>query len=164
MNRLTGAVVAGAAAITINTILLRADRLLGLRAEGGGLLKLMTQTGGALAKRAGAGAMWEQSFVPRIHTIAFWAMFHYVTGFGMVVLYVVWFVRWLPGNGWVKGALFSLLPWVINAVIVLPLLGNGFAGSRVLSAAGMAYFFLCNTVFGVVLGGLFEALTKRESW
>ena len=79
----------------------------------------------------------------------------------MVLMYVYLFEKLLPGNAWLKGSLFSLLPWSINGCIVLPLLGQGFIGVHKLTTAGMIYFFLANWMFGLVLGVVYENLSKK---
>ena len=41
-------------------------------------------------------------------------------------------------------SVFSLLPWVINSLIVLPALGQGVFGYRTRPPSGIAYFFVAN--------------------
>lgn len=51
--------------------------------------------------------------------------------------------------------IYAVVVWVANAVVILPWLGEGFAGSRNLSLPGMAYFAAAHTVFFVLLAVLF---------
>jgi len=37
----------------------------------------------------------------------------------------------LPGAGWQRGALFSLVPWILSLVVFLPIVGGGFFGLAV---------------------------------
>ena len=56
---------------------------------------------------------------------------HFVTGtIVFPVIYLVFGIRWLPGPGWLRGALF-LIPLYLGAmVVIMPLLGQGlFFGS-----------------------------------
>ncbi|GAC1602976.1 MAG: hypothetical protein NVS3B25_31420 [Hymenobacter sp.] len=146
--------LAGLVAITANTLVLKAAPLLAVNAESGGLLKfVLLHTTPVLP----AGLL------PVVKGEGFKLLFHYFTGLGMVGLYVLVFEPRLPGNGWVKGGLFSLLPWAINAFIVLPLLGQGVAGVYALTASGILYFFGANAVFGLVLGGVYAFLRQRQA-
>lgn len=151
--RLYLGLLAGVVAITANTLVLKAAPLMAVNAESGGLLKLvLLHTTPVLP----AGPL------PVVKAEGFKLLFHYLTGLGMVGLYVLVFEPRLPDNGWVKGGLFSLLPWVLNGFVVLPLLGQGLAGGHVLTAGGMAYFFVANAVFGLVLGGLYAYLRQQQ--
>ena len=151
--RLYLGLLAGLVAITANTLVLKAAPLLALNAESGGLLKLVLLH---------TKSLLPAELLPVVQTEGFKLLFHYGTGLGMVALYVAVFEPRLPGNGWAKGGLFSLLPWAINGCVVLPLLGQGVAGGHALTAGGMAYFFVANAVFGLVLGGVYEYLGQRQ--
>jgi hypothetical protein len=146
-NKLRNSLWAGFIAITANTIFLKAASLFHIAAESGGLLKLIL--------------LHTKQYLPSnilslTKTTGFWLLFHYITGFAMVLMYAYFFEPLLPGKGWVKGSLFSLVPWLINGCIVLPLLGQGIMGVHQLSAGGMIYFFIANWIFGWVLGVVYE--------
>ena len=155
MNKQSATIVnglkAGLVAISINTIFLRAAPLFNIKAESGGLLKLILMH---------TSSYINSSLLSFFHATSFWLIFHYLTGFAMVVLYVYILEPLLPGKGWQKGSLFSLLPWLINAFIVLPLLGQGIAGLHALPLSGIIYFFIANWIFGITLGVLYERFTK----
>lgn len=151
--RLYLGLLAGLVAITINHLVLKAAPLLHVNAGGGGLLKLAL-----LHTRQ----LLPAGFLPTVKTPGFLLLFRYLTGLGMVVLYVLVFEPRLPGNGWVKGGLFSLLPWAINSFVVLPLLGQGALGVHALTAGGILYFFGTNAVFGLVLGGVYARLRRGQ--
>ena len=144
--------LAGFIAITANTILLKAAPLLHIQAESGGLLKLILLH---------IHDYFSQGMLLYFKTTIFWLLFHYVTGFSMVLIYLYIFEPILPGKGWLKGSLFSLFPWMINGLIVLPLLGQGILGIHQLSIAGIIYFFIANWIFGLVLGVVYERLLKK---
>lgn len=145
--------VAGLIAITVNTLVLKAAPLLDITAESGGLLKLLIMK---------IGSYVSPDLLSYFKTSTFWLLFHYAIGFGMVLLYVYVFEPLLPGKGWLKGSIFSLLPWIINAFLVLPLLGQGIIGIYQLSTAGIIYFFIANWIFGLVLGLVYERRIKRN--
>jgi len=142
----------GLIAITVNTIVLKAAPLFHITAENGGLLKLIL-----LHTRD----YFSPGMLLYFKTTLSWLLFHYLTGFSMVLIYLYIFEPVLPGKGWLKGSLFSLFPWLINGLIVLPLLGQGMLGIHQLSNAGITYFFIANLLFGWVLGLLYERAIKK---
>ena len=151
--RLYLGLLAGLVAITANTLVLKAAPLLAVNAESGGLLKLVLLH----------TKLWlPAGLLTVVQTEGFKLLFHYLTGLGMVGLYVLVFEPRLPSNGWAKGGLFSLLPWAINGFVVLPLLGQGVLGTRVLTAGGILYFCGANAVFGLVLGGVYVYLRQWQ--
>lgn len=156
MTKTSGALLAGFLSISVNTIVLKAAELLGFVAESGGLLRLHVLYLGPLFQRLGISPLWASSGLPLPSSLSFWLVFHYVTGFVMVFLYSMLLERVLPGRGLIRGSVFSFLPWLINGLVVLPLLGQGAFGHRKLLLSGMAYFFVANWSFGAVLGVLYE--------
>ena len=163
MRRTVGAAtLASVIAISVNVALLKAAAPLGILAESGGLLRLVVHQLRGPAAALGISAWWTSAGLPPPPSLVFWLAFHYATGFGMASLYVLVESR-LPGRGLAKGSLFSLLPWLINGLIVLPALGQGAFGYRTLSPSGIAYFFLANWAFGAVLGVIFERLETPEA-
>lgn len=143
------ALIADFIAISVNTLLLQLAPMIHIKAEGGGLLKLLLKYGRPIT-----------GHIAFLYTSLFGVVFHYLTGLVMVIIYICWFSRLLKMSGWIKGSLFSLLPWLINGFIVLPLLGYGLLGNYKLSLAGMCYFMITNWLFGLVLGWLFAYLNK----
>jgi hypothetical protein len=130
---------AGFLAISLNTLLLKVAKPLHIKAESGGLLKLVLQ-------------FFPQSIrkIKLLHTECFWYIFHYLTGALMVVFFFVFFeqLRLRPIG---KGLVFSLFPWLINGLVVLLLLGQGVLGLHTLSTSGILYYFMANLAFGIVL-------------
>lgn len=150
---LTKVLMAGFIAITANTIVLKAAPLFNITAESGGLLKLI------LLK---CQDLLSTGTLLYFKTTFFWLVFHYLTGFTMVLIYLYIFQSILPGKGWLKGSIFSLFPWLINGFIVLPLLAQGIFGISKLTIPGIIYFFIANLIFGIVLGILSEKLLKNH--
>ena len=156
MNRTVAALVAGAFGVVVNTALLKVAAPLGIRAESGGLLRLMTRALAPLANQTGLSETWTRAGLPMPDSLAFWLGFHLATGLGMVLLYAYVFEPFLPGKGLLKGSLFALVPWLINGFVVLPLLGQGIIGARALTLSGISYFFVADWSFTVTLGVLYE--------
>lgn len=46
------------------------------------------------------------------------SLVHVGIGISLALIYALSFDRWLPGPGWLRGALFSLIPWLF--AITLP--------------------------------------------
>ncbi len=161
MTRGRAAAIAGVVGISVNVGILKAAAPLGIQAESGGLLRLAVNLLRAPAEALGITALWTSLGLPPPASLIFWLAFHYATGFGMVCLYVLLEPK-LPGRGLLKGSVFSLLPWSINSLIVLPALGQGVFGYRTLPLSGIAYFFVANWSFGAVLGELYERLTTAS--
>lgn len=139
--------LAGFIAITVNALVLKAAPLFHIQAESGGLLKLILLH---------SHDYFGHGMLLYFETALFWLLFHYLTGFSMVLIYLYIFEPLLAGRGWLKGSLFSLFPWMINGLIVLPLLRQGILGIHQLSTAGIIYFFIANWLFGWLLGVAYE--------
>jgi len=149
-------------AIALNTLMLKSDSLFGIKSGAGGLFGLLKIHFTEIFSQLGLSSLWTLASLPKPGTLAFYIFFHSLTGFLMAILYVYVVEKRLLGSGLTKGALFSLLPWVINSAIVLPLLGEGFAGSDKLNTTGIIYFFISNGLYGVVLGYLYERCTTKR--
>jgi len=156
MNRLVAALIAGTIGIAVNTALLKAAAPLGIQAESGGLLRLVTRSLAPLANQTGVSEAWTRVGLPPPNSLIFWLGFHLATGLGMALLYAYVFEPLLPGNGLRTGSLFALVPWLINGLVVLPLLGQGIIGVRALPLSGIIYFFVANWSFTATLGVLYE--------
>jgi hypothetical protein len=61
-----------------------------------------------------------------------------------------------------KGSAYALVVWLLNAAVVLPATGDGFAGSAHLSLADMIWFAGAHTLFFVLLAGLYGRLKRRS--
>jgi hypothetical protein len=94
--------------------------------------------------------------LPAPGSLSFWILFHTFIGLLMSIFYVYCFEKLLSWPGWRKGAIFSLIPWIINSAVVMPLLGKGFAASSAITPVGMIYFFIANASYGILLGYFYE--------
>ena len=141
MPRTLAALLAGAVAIALNLAALAAADLVPLATAHGGLLRLLVMlSGDALPIPAGS---------------AFQAGFHIVVGLAMALFYVV-LEPVLRGPSWLRGLIYAVAVWLANAAVVLPATGEGFAGSRHLTLAGMVWFAAAHTLFFVVLAVLYD--------
>lgn len=48
------------------------------------------------------------------------SMIHLGTGISLGLIYALFFDRWLPGPGWLRGALFSFIPWLFAITLLSP--------------------------------------------
>ena len=150
-------------AISANTLMLKQAQRFGIAAESGGLLKLHVIYLGPLLHRIGADAVWQSLHLPGLQSLWFWLGFHYATGLAMAFIYIYVLEPILPGGGFLKGSLFSLLPWALNSLGVLPLLGQGVLGRNKLTVGGMVYFFAANWLFGALLGVFYARGIRSRS-
>jgi hypothetical protein len=148
-SRAAAALWAGLAAILLNTALLAAADLVPLATAHGGLLRLLVMvTGYRLPVPAGA---------------AFQFGFHIVVGLAMAEFYAFALEPFMAGPSWLRGLLYAAAVWLANAFIVLPVIGEGLAGCRHLTLAGMLWFAVAHTAFFVVQAVLFARLRSQRS-
>ena len=148
MRRMLMGLCCGALAIDVNSAMLAGADFIGLRTAHGGLLRLLQLLAAVMPGSFGA------TFVRATSGAAFQFAFHIVVGLGMAVFYVV-VVRGLhPRSPWVTALAYAGVLWVLNAAVVLPLIGEGFAGSHHLTLAGIIGYAIAHTVFFVVLAFL----------
>jgi hypothetical protein len=113
-TRIRAGIVSGFLAILVNTaMLIAADRFDIVTARGGLLTLLLKLIGPP---------------TPRIATTwGFQQLFHLLVGVAMAVVYVVT-LGGVRGGVLAKGLVAAAVVWLANACIVLPLIGQGFAG------------------------------------
>lgn len=143
-RRPAAALAAGAIAIAVNTALLAAMAQAGLRTAHGGLLRLVQDA--AVLPAMGGTAQ---------------AAFHVLVGLLMALGYGLVAEPVLPGPAWRKGLVAAAVVWLLNAAVVLPLIGEGFAGTAHLRPVGLLGFAFAHTVFFVLLAVLYRRLPGR---
>ena len=149
VSRVAAALIAGTIAIVSNILALDAARLVPLDTGNGGLLRFLAMlTGGAFPAPAGA---------------VFQTAFHIVIGLAMALLYAFVLEPWMRVPSWLRGVLFATAVWLMNALIVLPAIGEGIAGSRDLTLAGIVWFAGAHTLFFLVLAILFARLRSARA-
>jgi hypothetical protein len=147
MSQARAALLAGAVAIVLNTAALAMADFVPLATAHGGLLRLLMILIGANSMPAGA---------------AFQASFHIAVGLAMALFYAFALEPVLRGPSWLRGLLYAAAVWLANALIVLPATGEGFAGSRHLSLAGIVWFAAAHTLFFVAQAVLYARLRQSE--
>lgn len=147
MSRATAALAAGGMAIVANTLALDAADFVPLATAHGGLLKLFLLLTGIQAGPIGPVAQ---------------NAFHILVGLAMALVYAEVLERRLPGPPWLGGLLYAAAVWLLNACVVLPLLGEGFAGSRTLTVAGMVWFAAAHTLFFWLLAVLYAGISRTR--
>ncbi len=145
--------VAGSLAIAVNTLLLKAADWIRLDIGHGGLLKLLHI---GLQRYAGI------SLPPA--GPAYKIEFHIIVGLGMALVYTSLLEPTLPPRliAWMKGFVYAVFVWLLNAFLILPALGQGVAGSRVLGLAGILYYAFAHTVFFVLLALIVAKLKDKR--
>ncbi|HVY17198.1 MAG TPA: hypothetical protein VHB27_18385 [Rhodopila sp.] len=157
-NRLNASLLAGLVAILVNTAALKLADAIGLATAHGGLLRLIGPWIGTPLGWLGVSNLWRSMGGPPASSAAFQTGFHIVVGLAMGVFYAFAIDPIRRGKALLKGLLYAAAVWCLNAAVVLPLTGEGFAGARHLSVAGMVWFGAAHTLFFVVLALLHEKL------
>lgn len=90
----------------------------------------------------------------------FAALVHFGVGLTLACIYSLVEKR-LPGKGWQSGIAFSMIPWLLSALVFFPMVGAGFLGLKLgagfLPVAGSLVLHL---FYGVMLGTLYGPLAK----
>jgi len=162
-KKIQAMLLAAFVAIAVNTFMLKIAPVIKIKAGAGGLFGLLRKHFGGTFSDLGLSTIWTSLGLPQPGTLLFYILFHSLIGFLMSILYVYFIEKYLAGSGLKKGAVFSMFPWLFNSIVVLPMLGKGFAGSGVLGLVGLTYFFAANAVFGILLGYLYEKFTRKYS-
>jgi uncharacterized membrane protein YagU involved in acid resistance len=72
-------------------------------------------------------------------------------GVVLAVGYALFFLRRLPGPAAARGALFSLIPWLMAQLMVMPMMGMPlFSGSMMMAGGSL----IGHLVYGAVVGGV----------
>ncbi len=48
------------------------------------------------------------------------SVIHFGMGMSLALVYAAFFGRWLPGPGWLRGTMFSLIPWLFAVTLLGP--------------------------------------------
>jgi hypothetical protein len=141
---------AGSVAIVTNTLLLTVADQFGLTTARGGLLKLLI-TWLAPGLRSAGLASWALWLTTLTKTYAFQTGFHIAVGLVMALVFVKSAGTWLKHHAWCAGLAAAFAVWLLNALVILPLLGEGFAGEHDLTLPGIAYFAAAHTAFFLLM-------------
>ncbi|MCP3708712.1 hypothetical protein M3I54_17220 [Paraburkholderia sp. CNPSo 3274] len=153
--------LAGIVAITVNTALLDVAARGGLDTGNGVLLRLIRPWIGPLLDRTGWAHAWLTVGLSGPESHEFSLGFHIFIGMLMALTYG-YGERLLTSKPWRKGLVFAILVYAANAFVLLPLLGEGIAGSRKLSGMGQGYFAFAHTRFFLILACCHDRLSRRS--
>lgn len=162
-SRFTAALFAGGVAIVLNTVALDVADLFHLETAHGGLLRMLSSWLAVPFDRLGVTAVWSYLDGPSPTGPVFRTGFHLFVGLLMAQAYAFVLERRLPGSIPTKGLIYAAIVWIINATVVLPATGEGFAGRAHLTFAGIAWFAVCHTLFFLVLAYDFAALMSQRA-
>ena len=156
------ALTAGAIAITVHILLLNLADAFGIVTARGGLQRLVRIWVSSPIVRSGLGDAWLAIGLPGPDTQLFRTSFKVCVAFGMAIFYAFVIHPKVKGSALRKGLLYAFFIWLINAFVVLPLLGEGIAGARVLTMFGMLWFAAAHTTFFLILATVHQRLI--EAW
>ena len=78
---------------------------------------------------------------------------HFMIGIVLAGIYAALFVERLPGPAAVRGMLYSVLPWLLTQLVVMPMMGNGlFSGSALMAVASLIGHLMYGAALGAVYG------------
>ncbi len=79
-------------------------------------------------------------------------MAHFMIGTILALGYALVFAARIPGAPAVRGAIYSLLPWLMAQLVVMPMMGMGLFSGSMLAAGGS---LMGHLVYGAVAGQVY---------
>ena len=159
--------IAGTLALTMNLALLTAAARVPLLPVRGDMLRLLTihvwPFVAPYAVSGGLTSRWLRLGLPLPGSPGFTIGFHVLSGYALAFIYTMMIEPSTTGPAWRKGFLFALVIWTLHACIVQPALGEGIAGSLVLTTSGIAYFAVAHTLFFLVLAIVYAGMGRRPA-
>ncbi|MBU2787646.1 hypothetical protein HFQ13_05400 [Acidithiobacillus sp. VAN18-1] len=145
--------VAGILAISVNTLLLKVADWIHLDIGHGGLLKFL---------HVSLQQYLNLSLPPA--SPGFKIAFHVFIGIAMALFYTGFLESAFPSRlaGWMKGLLYAAIVWLLNALVILPSLGQGIAGINTLDMTGIIYYAFAHTTFFVLLAIIVSMMKKQK--
>ncbi len=82
-----------------------------------------------------------------------WVM-HFIIGVVLTLIYAAVFINKLPSSGWKRGAIWGLVPFFVNQIAVVPMMGGGFftGGNMTMIVGSLVGHLLYGAVVGIVYG------------
>jgi hypothetical protein len=160
-NRLGAAMLAGSVAIALNALALATADFFHLETARGGLLRLIVSSLPSSVDRLGIASTWAAMNGPPISSKSFQTGFHLFIGLLMALFYAFVLELLLPRSTAAKGWIYAMGVSLINANVVLPASGEGFAGGALLTAAGILWFAASHTLFFLALAYGFARLMRE---
>ncbi len=155
------ALAAGTVAIVFNILVLDAFDAAGIVTARGGLQKLVRTWLSSPLTASGLSHAWSSAGLPGPDTPVFKTGFKVTVGLLMALAYALLFEPTLRGGFLRKGLVAAVPFWLLNACVVLPLLGEGIAGARTLAVGGFLSYAFAHTVFFIVLAWAYGILKGR---
>lgn len=88
---------------------------------------------------------------------------HFMIGTILALIYAAFFVDRLPGPAVVRGLVYSLAPWLMAQLVVMPMMGMGvFSGSLVAAFGSLMGHLVYGAVVGLVYGLPDAALARAR--
>lgn len=92
-------------------------------------------------------------------------MGHLMIGVVLALVYAAVALTRLPGPAAARGALFSLAPWLMAQIVVMPMMGMGlFSGSMALAGGSLVGHLVYGAVLGGVVGAPSGAAGPKQSY
>jgi hypothetical protein len=76
---------------------------------------------------------------------------HLINGVILALIYALFIVDWLPGPHVLRGITYGIVLWLVMMMGVLPLLGDGFFGSRAPQGTAVSALSV-HLLYGLILG------------
>ena len=82
-----------------------------------------------------------------------WVM-HFFIGFMLTWFYAAFFINVLPSTGWKRGMIYSLIPWAVMQIVLMPMMMNQpmLSGGDMMTLMGM---ILAHLAYGGVMGAIY---------
>ena len=157
-NRLLIALLCGALATAVNMAILASLGAAGIRTTHGGLLRLLALGVIRVAHSTGINPTYRADAQLLFAAGWFQEGFHIVTGLLMAVVYVFFLEPRRGASPLLRGVLYGTAIWLLNAMIVLPAIGEGIAGQYHLSAEGIGGFAVAHVSYFLALSLLTSSL------
>lgn len=79
---------------------------------------------------------------------------HFVIGIILTGIYAQFLINRLPGDGWKRGMIFSLFPFLVKEIMVSPMMGMGLfdGGNLMMIMGGLMGHLVYGAVIGIVYG------------
>ncbi len=87
-------------------------------------------------------------------------MAHFAIGTVLAIVYASLFATRLHGPGFVRGALYGLVPWLVAQVAVMPMMNAGLFGGSFGAGFGS---LMGHLVYGAVLGGIYGTVESQAA-
>ncbi len=89
---------------------------------------------------------------------------HFMIGSVLAMIYVYGFAERIPGKGWLRGVIYSLIPWLAAQMMVNPMMGAGVFASATPAPLMMVMGSLMgHLVYGAIVGTVYGVGTSPQT-